>query len=67
MTTGTRDPEEIDRDFFVVDAERVVYPPGFNPYRETLRVIDQMIGLLDRVIDENGVGDVTGGHERRVK
>lgn len=65
--TDTRDPEEIDRDFFAVDAERVVYPPGFNPYRETLRIIDRMIDLLDRVVEESGVGDVTDKPERRVK
>lgn len=65
--TDTRDPEEIDRDFFAVDADRVVYPPGFNPYKETLRIIDRMLDLLDRIVDENGVGaiaDVAGKRAR---
>lgn len=65
--TDTRDPEEIDRDFFAVDAERVVYPPGFNPYRETLRIIDRMIDLLDRVVEENGVGETPAATGKRAK
>lgn len=65
--TDTRDPEEIDRDFFAVDADRVVYPPGFNPYRETLRIIDRVLSLLDRVIDESGVAAIPDATERRAK
>lgn len=65
--TDTRDPEEIDRDFFAVDADRVVYPPGFNPYRETLRIIDRVLSLLDRVIDESGVAAIPDAAERRAK
>lgn len=65
--TDTRDPEEIDRDFFAVDAERVVYPPGFNPYRETLRIIDRMIDLLDHVVAENGVGEIPAATGKRAK
>ncbi|KJL25932.1 hypothetical protein RN51_00439 [Microbacterium oxydans] len=65
--TDTRDPEEIDRDFFAVDADRVVYPPGFNPYRETLRIIDRMLDLLDRVVAENGVGEIPTATGTRAK
>lgn len=63
--SDTRNPEEIDHDFFAVDSDRVVYPPGFNPYRETLRIVDRMLDLLDRVIDENGVGQTPDTTSKR--
>ncbi|MEV8265848.1 hypothetical protein AB0P00_17055 [Microbacterium sp. NPDC077057] len=45
--------ERIDADFAV--AETTIQPREFVPYRETLRVLDRMLDLLDRVIDQNGV------------
>ncbi|MGB4777432.1 hypothetical protein [Microbacterium sp.] len=49
--TDARD--RIDADFSIPDV--TINPAEFNPYRETLRVCNRIIDLLDRIIDENGV------------
>ena len=46
-------PDDVDRDFAMPDM--TIYPEGFNPYRETLRVCDRIIALLDRIVSEHGV------------
>lgn len=50
--TMTDFDDRIDADFRASDATSE--PAEFNPYRETLRIIDRMIALMDRIIDENG-------------
>lgn len=50
----TSDPaDRIEADFGetpVVTRE----PVAFDPYRETVRLLGEMVALLERVIDENG-------------
>lgn len=45
--------DRIDADFTV--PETTITPREFNPYRESLKIIDRMLALMDRIIDENGV------------
>lgn len=44
--------DRIDVDFAL--PESAIDPREFNPYRETLRVCDRILALLERVIEENG-------------
>lgn len=43
----------IDADFETSDTTYA--PKAFDPLRETLAVLDRMLDLLERVIDQNGV------------
>lgn len=45
--------DDIDADFISPALSRD--PREFDAYRETLRIVDRMVSLLERVIDENGV------------
>lgn len=45
--------DHIDRDF--ADSEVTIPPRPAHVYLETVRLLDRVVALLDRVIDEYGV------------